>query len=140
MIKRLMFHSESYNSLALNAGLLYFRVAMGLTMAFAHGLSKIPPKQGFIGFLAKLGFPAPELFAWSAGLAELVGGLFLAIGLAARLSSISLTITMGVAAFMAHGSDPWKVQEKAIIYMFAYIFFVITGPGKFSVDAMINKK
>ena len=140
MIKRLMFHCESYQSVALNAGLLFFRVATGLTMAFAHGLGKIPPKQGFIGFLAKLGFPTPEVFAWLAGLSELVGGLFLAVGLATRFSAASLTFTMGVAAFMAHASDPWKAKELAIVYMFGYVFLFISGPGKFSVDAMISKK
>ena len=135
-----MFHCESYHSTALNAGLLFLRVALGLTMAFAHGLGKVPPKAGFVGYLAKIGFPAQELFAWCAGLSELVGGLFLAVGLATRFSSASLAFTMGVAAFMAHASDPWKAKELAIVYMFGYVFLFISGPGKFSVDAMISKK
>ena len=140
MVKRLLFHNESYQSLALNAGLLFFRVAVGLTMAFAHGLGKIPPKAGFVGFVAKIGFPAPELFAWGAGLAELVGGLFLAIGLATRFSALSLAITMAVAGLLAHAADPWKAKELAIVYLFGYIFLFISGAGKFSVDAMISKK
>lgn len=140
MIKRLMFHCESYQSAALNSGLLFLRVSLGLTMAFAHGLGKVPPQPGFVGFLAKIGFPAQELFAWGAGLSELVGGLFLAIGLASRFSSLSLALTMGVAAFMAHANDPWKAKELAIVYMFGFIFLFISGPGKFSVDSMISKK
>lgn len=140
MMKRLLFHCESYQSVALNAGLLFFRLALGLTMAFAHGLGKIPPQAGFVGFLAKIGFPAAELFAWCAGLSELVGGLFLAIGLATRFSSASLAFTMGIAAFMAHAQDPWKAKELAIIYLFSFILLFITGPGKYSIDSMISKK
>lgn len=140
MIKRIIFHCESYHSVALNSGLLFFRAAVGLTMAFAHGLGKIPPKEGFIGYLAKIGFPSAELFAWMAGMSELVGGIFLAVGLATRLSSASLAITMSVAAFMAHANDPWKTKELAVIYLFSYIFIFISGPGKFSVDSMISKR
>jgi len=140
MLKRLIFHCESYQSAALNAGLVFLRVSLGITMAFAHGLGKVPPSAGFVGKLAKMGFPAAELFAWCAGLAELVGGLFLAVGLATRFSSASLAFIMGVAAFMAHASDPWRAKEKAIVYMFGYVFLFISGPGKYSVDAMISKK
>lgn len=140
MVKKFIFHCESYQSLALNVGLLFFRLAVGLTMAFAHGLGKIPPKPGFVGFLAKIGFPQAEIFAWLAGVSELLGGLFIAIGLATRVSSASLVFTMGVAAFMAHASDPWKAKELAVVYMFGYIFLFISGPGKYSVDAMIDSK
>jgi putative oxidoreductase len=140
MIRRLLFHSESYSSMALNGSLLFLRLGLGLIMAFVHGLKKIPPQEQFIGLLAKLGFPMPELFAWLAGLSELLGGLFIAIGLATRFSSASLVITMGVAAFMAHAGDPWKSKELAIIFLISFVFIFLAGPGKYSVDSMIIKK
>ncbi len=140
MIKRLIFHSEAYQSHALNVGLLFFRVSIGLIMAFSHGLGKIPPKPGFVGFVAKIGFPMPELFAWGAGLSELVGGLFIALGLATRFSSLSLAITMASAGFLAHANDGWAKQEFAIVYMICFVFIFFSGAGKYSIDNLINNK
>ena len=81
-------------------------------MAFAHGIGKVPPSDGFIGFVGKLGFPAPDFFAWAAGLSELVGGIFIALGLMTRVSGFFLLQTMLVAVFLAHGDDPFGKMEK----------------------------
>ena len=139
-MKRLFFHAENYSSLMLNVGLLSLRVGFGLTMAFAHGLGKIPPKDGFIGYLGSMGLPAPLAMGWMAGLSELVGGLFIAIGLATRWSAASLTVTMAVAFFMAHGADPFQKKELSLMYMITFLVLFLTGPGKFSIDGLINKK
>jgi putative oxidoreductase len=139
-LKRLFFHAENYSSLMLNVGLMVMRVGFGLTMAFAHGLGKIPPKDGFIGYLSSMGLPAPLAMGWMAGLSELVGGLFIAIGLATRWSAASLTVTMAVAFFMAHGADPFQKKELSLMYMITFLVLFLTGPGKFSIDGLINKK
>jgi putative oxidoreductase len=127
-MKRLLFHAEAYQSNALNLGLLFFRVAIGLTMAFAHGMGKIPPKPQFIGFVSSLGMPG--FMAWGAGLAEFLGGILIAAGLMTRLNSLFLGITMMVAAFLAHASDPFATKEKALLYLVCCIFLFISGPGK----------
>ena len=36
---------------------LLMRLVFGLSMAIAHGIGKVPPTDGFIGFVGKLGFP-----------------------------------------------------------------------------------
>jgi putative oxidoreductase len=140
MFKRYLFHSEAYSSHALNVGLLLFRASLGLIMAFSHGLGKIPVKPGFVGFVAKIGFPMPELFAWGAGLSELVGGFLVAIGLVTRLSSLSLAITMATAGFLAHANDGWAKQEFPVVYMICFLFIFFAGPGKYSVDSLISNK
>jgi putative oxidoreductase len=140
MIKRYIFHTEAYPSHALNVGLFLFRVSLGLIMAFSHGLGKIPVKASFVGFVAKIGFPMPELFAWAAGLSELVGGFLVAIGLVTRLSSLSLAVTMAVAGFLAHASDGWAKQEFPLVYMICFLFIFFVGPGKYSIDGLISNK
>lgn len=137
-MKGFLFHAESYSSGALNIGLLIFRVFIGLTMAFAHGMGKIPPSAQFTGFVTSLGMPG--FMAWGAALAEFVGGLLIAAGLLTRLNSAALGITMAVAAFMAHGADPFAKQEKALIYLVCCLFIFLAGPGKFSLDRIISKK
>src|SRR3989442_9157733 len=73
-------------------GLLILRVVVGLTMA-AHGAQKLfgwfggPGIQGFAGFLSRLEIRPARFWAWVAGLAELCGGLALAIGLLTPLAS-----------------------------------------------------
>lgn len=54
-----------------------------------------------------LGMPVPELMAFLATSAELVGGFLLLIGLFTRLISIPLMITMVVAAVTAHAENGW---------------------------------
>lgn len=139
-MKKILFHTETHYSPALNLGLLLLRFGAGITMAFAHGINKVPPSQNFIGYVAKIGFPMPDLFAWCAGLSELVAALFIAIGVLSRPSALSLVFTMGVAAFVAHGGDPFKKMEPSLIYMLIFLCLFFTGPGKYSIDALINKK
>jgi putative oxidoreductase len=137
-MKRFLFHAENYSSFALNLGLLIFRAAIGLTMAFAHGMGKIPPSSQFIGYVSSLGMPG--FMAWGAALTEFVGGLLIAAGLLTRVNSALLGITMIVAAFMAHGADPFQKQEKALLYLVSCLLIFMAGPGKFSLDRIISNK
>ena len=52
-------------------GLLVLRLGAGLFMAFGHGFGKIPPSDGFIGGVEKLGLPMPIFFAWMAAFSAL---------------------------------------------------------------------
>jgi len=54
-----------------------------------------------------LGLPLPELLAFMAGWTEFAGGWLLLIGLATRLISIPLAITMLVAAVTVHWDNGW---------------------------------
>lgn len=138
-MKKILFHCENYSSTALNGGLLLLRVTFGLTMAFAHGLGKIPPGEQFVGGVANMGFPLPIVFAWGAALSEFFGGVFIALGLATRLAAASWVGTMGVAALIVHAADPFMRKELAFAYLVVGLFFFIVGAGKYSVDGMINK-
>lgn len=120
-------------------GLLIFRLTIGLSMAFAHGMGKIPPSEGLIGGVTAMGFPAPMLFAWAAGLSEFAGGILIAIGLLTRYSAAFLGFTMAVAVFVAHGADPFKEKEMAVLYLVSCVLLLLAGAGKFSLDRWIRK-
>src|SRR5947209_13990009 len=66
--------------------LLIMRVMLGVIGIF-HGSQKVfaafggPGPEGFAQALAKMGVPAPTLAAWITGLAELIGGVLVGIGL-----------------------------------------------------------
>lgn len=119
-------------------GLLIFRLFVGLSMAFAHGLGKIPPSDKFLSGVEALGFPLPIVFAWAAGLSEFIGGLLIALGLWTRPASLFLGFTMLVAAFGRHGADPFGVKELSLFYFFACVLLIFAGAGKFSLDRKLD--
>lgn len=121
-------------------GLFVYRVFVGLTMAFAHGLSKLPPSEQMLQGVEGMGFPLPVVFAWAAALSEFAGGIFIALGLFTRWAAVFLGFTMGVAAFVVHAADPFQKKEMALLYLFACILIFFLGSGRFSVDRLICKK
>ena len=60
-----------------------------------------------------LGLPFPELLACLATATELVGGVLLLIGLATRLVSLPLMITMVVAILTVHAQHGWLAIADA---------------------------
>ncbi|TMP36072.1 HvfX family Cu-binding RiPP maturation protein [Pseudoalteromonas rubra] len=54
-----------------------------------------------------LGLPAPDFLAFLAGWTEFLGGWLLLIGLATRLVSVPLAVTMFVAATQVHWHNGW---------------------------------
>ena len=131
---------EDIKSKGLNLGLTILRVFAGLSMAFGHGLGKLPASDRFIEGVGNLGFPFPVFFAWSAGISEFFGGLLLAMGLLTRPSAFFLTVTMAVAAFLRHADDPFSGKEKALLYMVSFILFLIVGSGKYGIDYLLRRK
>ena len=139
-MKNFFFKVTREASLPLELSLLLPRLFVGLTMAFSHGLGKVPPPEQLISGVEAMGFPAPVVFAWAAGLAEFLGGLFIALGFMTRPAAMFLGFTMLVAALKVHGADPFSSKEMSLLYFFFTLIFIIRGSGKLSVDALINKK
>lgn len=126
------------NSRSTDLGLLVLRVFTGLALALAHGRGKFPPSERFIDGVARMGFPLPEVFAWGAAGAELIGGLLLALGLLTRPSAALIAFTMGTAAFVRHAPDPFSGKEKALLFGIVALLFVLAGAGRYSIDAMLR--
>jgi putative oxidoreductase len=123
-----------------NVGLMLLRIYTGLSLAFAHGVGKVPPSEGFVGGVTKLGFPMPALFAWAAGSAELFGGVFLAAGFMTRPAAFFVAFTMLVAGLIQHAADPFGRKEKAFLFLFIAILYMLIGAGRYSVDGVIKRQ
>ena len=139
MLKTILFGGESGLSYAANAGFALLRIFAGIALALGHGIAKIPPGEGLVANATRFGFPAPGLFAWAAGISELFGGIFLALGLFTRISSFFIACTMLTAYIGVHWNDPFAAQEKALLYLFIAIAFLLKGAGDWSVDSFIRK-
>ena len=86
------------------------------------------------------GFPGAACSSPSLGLAtfgELVCGVLIALGLGTRLAAIPFAFTMLVAMFVAHAADPWSDKEHAFLFLVPAITLMLTGPGRYSLDALI---
>ncbi len=125
-------------------GMALLRVGVGLTLAFGHGLGKLPPEPGFVGLVEGLGLPVPVFFGWLAGLAELGGGLLLAAGVFTRPAAAAILITMLVAVLGAHAGDPLFApagepsKELALLYTLVALAFVAAGSGRLSGDYLLR--
>ena len=130
--------SEELRAKLTNVGLLVGRVAIGLLMLVGHGYPKL------LEFSAKAAtFPDPlgigsGLSLGLAVFAEFFCAILIIIGAATRLAAIPLVVTMLVAGLIFHSADPWSTQEKAIVYAVPFLMLVFTGPGKLSVDALVD--
>lgn len=77
------------------------------------------------------------------GIIELVGGLFLLVGLFTPIAAFILSGEMAVAYFMFHAPQGFypllNMGEAAILYCFAFLYLAAAGGGAWSVDAMRAK-
>ena len=132
---------DSWRERSLNLGLLWLRVLMGLGISLFHGYGKVfgGRMEQFTEGAAKMGFPMPDLFAWTGALSEFLGGILIALGLGTRIAAFFVFSTMAVAAFIRHASDPFDVKELALLYGTVAMAIVLIGPGRFSLDHLICK-
>jgi len=124
-------------------GLLLIRLVFGLTLA-AHGSQKLfgwfggGGPRGTAGMFEKLGFRQPMAMAVLAGLAELGGGLLLALGLLTPLGAFALVVVMLMAIATVHWEKGfWSTAggyEFNLAIIAAAVAVAATGPGRFSLD------
>lgn len=135
-------------------GLLVLRLGIGGYM-LTHGISKL--QMMFKDEFDKFGDPIGLGSTMSLVLmvfAEFVCAILVMMGLATRFAALTLVIGMAVAAFVAHGGDPWTMgagyelftageaeswasKEPALLYLIPFLALVFTGAGKASIDALI---
>jgi putative oxidoreductase len=112
------------------------RVGVGLLMIH-NGLDKLADVQKFAdAVVAFIGLPYPVFFTYCAAYVELVGAILLALGFLTRLNAIALLFTMLVAIYFHLKGNGLQVTplEMASLYALCFLFFLVNGGGKFSVD------
>jgi putative oxidoreductase len=125
---------------AADAGLAVLRIGAGLLLLFLHGLAKIPPQEGFVGWIGGMGFPAPLVFAWLAALAETAGAILIAIGLFTRPAALYVVVHFTVVVLVAHAGDTLKERELALMFGLVALAIALIGPGRYSLDAALARR
>ena len=131
--------SIKYSPAAFNFSMLVLRLFFGLLLIAKHGYPKMVQfstmQDTFYNFLGLGPRTSLVLCIFAEGLCA----LFVVLGLFTRLAAIPLIIMMTVAIFGAGSAKPLIESELAILYLGAFLAILFCGPGKISVDGMINK-
>lgn len=134
------FNSTKVNDNALNALILILRLFVGISM-LTHALPKLDKliANDNIEFMNFLGLGSAISLVLVV-FAEFLCSVFIILGFLTRLATIPLMITMLVAFFVVHSSDPYSVKELSLVYFFFYFAILVLGSGKFSLDWLFSKK
>jgi len=132
--------NTSSNQTVVNTALLILRIGIACFM-LTHGWPKLMKllAGGEIQFLDPFGLGATASFVLAI-FAEVLCSFLLLFGLATRWATIPLIITMLVAIFVAHAADGFQKQELPGHYVLVYLFLLLVGPGKYSLDYLIGRK
>jgi putative oxidoreductase len=125
--------------------LLIVRLAWGWE-SFESGRGHLTHLDQTTQFFQSLNIPQPKLNAVVSGTTEMVGGILLMAGLAARLVAIPLTVNFIVAIVTdAHDqlihvfSAPDKlVDYTAFPFLVASLVILAFGPGVISIDGLLK--
>ena len=119
---------------------LILRLGLGFALFYGHGKGKWGRLfgDGPIQFADPLGF-GPEFTLGFAVFAEVICAFLLMVGLFTRLSLVPVIITMLTLVFVVHIDDGFRGQEKALLFLIGFVALLFTGPGKYSMDALIQK-
>ena len=130
-----------------NFGLLIIRLVFGLSVA-AHGAQKLfgwfggYGIAGTGGFMESLGFRPGKTFATASGLGEVFGGLLFALGFLGAVGPALMLSVMLVASIAVHRKNGFFTSnngfELPLLYAVGGIGISLTGPGLYSVDAVLG--
>ena len=131
----------------MSIGLLILRLVVGLTLA-AHGAQKLFGWFGGYGlagtgqFLEQLGFRPGRIHAAQAGLAEFLGGLFLAAGFLTPAATAAIVAVMLVATVSVHLQKGFFAQsggyEYPLVLAATALALAFAGPGPLSLDRALG--
>jgi len=131
--------SVKYSAAAFNFSMLLLRIFFGVLILTKYGYSKIVKFEELHTRFYSLFGIGSTLSLILVIFAEVICSAFIVLGLFTRLAAIPLIITMLVVIFGADAGKPFTESELAILYLGAFITFLLCGPGKISVDGLINK-
>jgi putative oxidoreductase len=107
------------------------------------GFGKITGFQGTVGYIASKGLPLPQVGAAIAIVAELGGGILLAIGYKARWAALALAIFTIAAGILFHNfwaADAAQAMNQQIHFLKnlsiagGMLMVFAFGPGRYSMD------
>ncbi|MFA5117625.1 MAG: DoxX family protein [Candidatus Omnitrophota bacterium] len=123
---------KDWASVPLRLGLGVVFLGHGLQKAF--GLFGGPGIPGFAKMLAGMGFAPASFWAYVAAYVELLGGLFLILGIGVRVSSALIFVLMVVATVKVHLAKGLFLSsggfEYNLVILCVCLALLLSGPDK----------
>ena len=137
MFYRFLF-PQAFRGKGVSVLILAVRVFFGV-LFFVHGMDKMANfSQLMPDFPDVLGLGS-YMSLMLAIFCEFCCSFFLIVGLMQRLVLIPMIISMAVAFFDVHDAF-FPEGELSLIYMVVFFVLFLVGPGRFSIDYLIDKK
>ena len=118
--------------------ILLMRVFFG-TLFFTHGLDKMMNFNELVQNYPSIIGLGSYMTLMITIFCEFCCSLFLIAGLLVRIMTIPMIIAMGVAFFDVHDAM-MPEGELALIYFIMFIILFFVGPGRYSVDYLIDDR
>jgi putative oxidoreductase len=119
------------------------RLAVGLLFV-STGWGKVHNLEKVTHFFEQLGIPAPGFHAVLVGYSELICGSLLVVGLASRLATFPLIVSMTVAILTAKRAELHGLFDLVgfdeFTYLCVLLMIAIIGPGAASVDHSLARR
>lgn len=139
-MRKFSFTSIDFSTTSFNIAMLILRVCFGLILMLKHGFDKVRTfdtiQHTFYSFMGM----GPKASLILVLFAEIFCSLLVIMGLFTRLACIPLLIMFLVVIFGHDAGKDLFDSELALAYFTAFLIILLCGPGKISVDGMINKK
>lgn len=124
-------------------GIAIIRVIVGILLIF-HGLQIFEKEDmgGFADLLTKLSLPYPETVAYTGKLVELIGGIFLVLGLFTRvITAMLFVIFLGITFGLGEGKI-FSDNQLPFLFALMFLIFFFAGAGRISIDYIlfVNRK
>jgi putative oxidoreductase len=127
---------------SIDLGLLLLRLWMGVLLFAQHGLGKVTHFSQMSGHFPNpihIG-PVPSLLF--AILSDAICSLLVALGVATRYAALIVVINLGTAFTLVHHmklSPGAGNGELPLLFLGGFLTLVITGGGRYSIDAMLGR-
>lgn len=140
---------QLYNRITEKLENLYDILLFAIRIVLAYGFyitasMKWQNISGVAEWFGELGIPFPTINAYLAASTEAAGVVLLVLGLAIRVISIPLIITMIVAIVTVHWQNGFEAGnngfEIPLYYLLFLFILLIKSSGKYSLDYLLKKK
>lgn len=124
----------------LGLGLLFLRAFGAFALLRTHGWPKVMDMEGTMAHIPDPMGLGQTFSVYYAIFANVFCAILIMLGLFTRWASFAIISITLSGLFIVHVTDPAKVQDTPLIYSIVFVSLIILGSGKYSLDAIIEKK
>ncbi|MCG2617435.1 DoxX family protein [Terrimonas sp. NA20] len=141
-MKKAIYHITSVFPAATSFHLtmLVFRILVSVQLMTTHGLKKLG-----VGVEQAENIPNPlglpeQLNSYFATAANLFFPVLVISGFFTRLAALPILAVTMTGYFVLHWNDSLLEKDMPFMYSVSFLLILVLGPGKYSIDHLINKK